>query len=92
MSQSRRPFDPAFITQLAALVQARPPRGKVMSLTAIEDGVDAVMKEIATQLTEVVLAEQICEAEKKGLTPTVAGCPPAGSACATAPSSRGTGR
>jgi len=92
MSQSRRPFDPALITQLAALVQARPPRGKVMSLTAIEDGVDAVVKELAAQLTEVVLAEQICEAEKKGPTPTVASGPRAGEACATAPSSRGTGR
>jgi hypothetical protein len=78
MSQSHRPLDATVTKQLAAIVQAQAPRGQVMTLSEIEAGIDALMHQIAVQVTEEVLAAQISEAEKKGHRQTAAGTRRAG--------------
>jgi hypothetical protein len=87
-SKSRSSIDPALVRQLTVRVLSHAPRERVMTLTEIEEGVTTLLRQLGTELTEAVMAEQISEAEKKGHRATVATTPCAGGAFENAPSSR----
>lgn len=66
MSQPRLPVDPAVREQLMELVRARAPRGRVMTLTEMEEAVTAVMQQVAGTLMDTLVQEQVAQVEKKG--------------------------
>jgi len=49
------------------LVRARTPRGRVMTLTEMEDAVTAVIHQVAGTLMETLVQEQVDRTEKRGL-------------------------
>lgn len=73
MSQPRMPVDPAVREQLMAMVRARAPRGRVMTLTEMEEAVTAVIQQVAGTLMETLVQEQVDQVEKKGACRRAAG-------------------
>lgn len=64
---------PILREQLMALVRARAPRGRVMTLTEMEDAVEGVIRQVAGELMETLTAEQVEAVEKRGHCRPVAG-------------------